>query len=295
MRSQCFCLALPTSDALTKPGLDCQMAQLLLSDELTPLEVEHGANVPPVPHMLHLPAEPRSCPFCDAKIGLTDEHIWPAWYSKELRKLGVRLVGQGTRNGRIDITVPVCATCNNIWMSVLENDTQPVLMAMKDAAKAGSPAMVLTRSDQILLATWALKTAYLIDTYCGPVVPRGFLHELALQRRPNDFTMVWVGGFTPNSAARAERRALNFLTRNGQPTNNSPNAFAVTFTIMNVIFQILGNFNDSNFALKDDRDQYRPALFQIWPSPAQHLNWPPAFGFSSISWNELVESINDGR
>jgi hypothetical protein len=114
-----------------------------------------------------------------------------------------------------------------------------------------------------------------------------------LQRRPNDYTVVWVAGFTPDSAARAERRALNFLARSGEPTHNSPNAFAVTFTILNVLFQVLGNFNDSNFTLEDTRDQYKPALFQIWPSPEESLSWPPAFGFSAISWNGLVDSIND--
>ncbi len=197
--------------------------------------------------------------------------------------------------GRIDITVPVCATCNNTWMSVLENDTMPLLTSMADAASPGKPSINLSSTDQIRLATWAVKTAYLIDAYRQPVVPRGFLHQLALQRRPNDYTAVWVAGFTPDSAVRAERRALNFLTRSGEPTRNSPNAFVVTFTILNVLFQILGNFNDSDFTLSDERHQYAPALFKIWPDPANSLPWPPAFGFSVTSWAGLVSSIDDGR
>jgi hypothetical protein len=266
-----------------------------LDDVLIPLEVERGPQVPPVPYKLHLPSEPTACPFCDTQVGLTEEHVWPEWYSRELRKLGVQLTGHGVRGNRIEITVPVCATCNNTWMSVLENDTRPVLMAMVDAAKAGNAPITLSLDHQVLLATWAVKTAYLIDVHRGPVVPRGFLHQLGLQRRPNDYTVVWVAGFTPDAAARAERRDLNFLTRSGEPTNNSPNAFAVTFTILNVLFQVLGNFNDSNFTVEDARDQYKPALFQIWPSPVENLRWPPAFGFSAISWNGLIDSINDAH
>jgi hypothetical protein len=264
------------------------------SSKLTPLNVERGPEVPWPQYTLDRPAEAEACPFCDSRNHLTDEHIWPIWYSKELGKRGAKLSGQAVVNGRIDITVPVCATCNNRWMSVLESDAGPLLISMTDAASSVDSKISLSSKDQARLATWAVKTAYLIDVYQQPsIVPRGFLHQLALQRRPNNNTVVWLAGFTPDSALRAEKRALNFLTNTGERTHNSPNAFAVTFTILNVLFQVLGNFNDEHFTLRDERHQYQPALFRIWPNPEESLAWPPAFGFSSKSWSGLVDSIND--
>jgi hypothetical protein len=141
---------------------------------------------------------------------------------------------------------------------------------------------------------WAVKTAYLIDAYQAPVIPRGFLHELALQRVPNAWTVVWVGGYTPDVALRAHRRTLDFPITTGEPTNNSPNAFVITFTILNVLFQVVGHFNGGTWSLRDDRRQYDEALFQIWPAAAPELSWPPRLGFSRMSWDDLVASITDG-
>ena len=55
--------------------------------------------------------------------------------------------------------------------------------------------------------------------------------------------MVWVAGYTPRDAARAHKRAMDFLMKNGEISTNSPNGFVVTFTIFNVLFQVVGHFN----------------------------------------------------
>jgi hypothetical protein len=169
------------------------------------------------------------------------------------------------------------------------------MIAMANAAMKGNSPIELDAMDQMRLAAWAVKTAYLIDAYQAPVVPRGFLHQLALQRVPNAWTAVWVAGYTPDVAARSDKRALNFLTIAGEPSRNSPNAFAVTFTILSMLFQVVGHFNGGKWALRDDRKQYKGALFRIWPNPAPALSWPPALGFSRDSWNDLSASIKDGN
>jgi hypothetical protein len=178
-------------------------------------------------------------------------------------------------------------------MSVLENDCKPLMLSIEKAARKGNPTIELSTAEQTRLATWAVKTAYLIDAYQAPIVPRGLLHQFALDRLPNKWTAVWVAGYTPDVAARAEKRALDFLTSAGEPSRNSPNAFIVTFTILNMLFQVVGHFNGGNWTLRDDRWQYADALFRIWPDPAPKLAWPPAFGFSRDSWDGLAASIKD--
>jgi hypothetical protein len=176
-------------------------------------------------------------------------------------------------------------------MSVLENDCKEILLRMTDAATGTCPSIDISPSQQRRLATWALKTAYLIDSYREPIVPRGFLHELALQRIPNPWTAIWVAGYTTDVAARADKRAMDFLLPDGQPTNNSPNGFAITFTILNTLFQVVGHFNGGTSNMRDNRHQYNGALFQIWPNADNDLHWPPSLGFSRASWDDLVASI----
>jgi hypothetical protein len=179
-------------------------------------------------------------------------------------------------------------------MSVLEGDAKQLLVSMADAATGSRPPVSLNAVMQVRLAKWAVKTAYLIDAYQAPVIPRGFLHEFALQRLPNAWTVVWVGGYTPDVALRADKRALDFLTSTGKPTKNSPNAFVITFTILNMLFQVVGHFNGGTWTLRDDRRQYDGALFEIWPNPTPNLSWPPSLGFSRASWDDLGASITDG-
>lgn len=267
---------------------------IALPGELPILDVEQGPHLPKLGYTLHLPPRPDACPFCDCTTGLTDEHVWPKWYSRDLQARGATLTGDNVRRGRIDLTVPVCGTCNHTWMSVLETDTGPLLTDMMRAGTGQSRPIRITLDQQARLATWAVKTAYLLDVQKQPTVPRGFLNEFALQRAPNESTIVWVAGYTPDVAARSEKRALDFLSRGGR-TRNSPNGFVVTFTIFNVLFQIVGHFNGGPAVMSGGRRRgYEPALFRTWPAPSTDLTWPPDVAFSRTSWDDLTASITDG-
>lgn len=262
----------------------------LVTEGLPVLVSDAADHLPPLTYTLHEPVQEDMCPFCDADTEITAEHIWPDWFSRDLIARGAVLSGTGVVNGKIDLTVPVCRTCNNTWMSVMENDTRPLLLRMFDAATGAIEQFSLTPAEQTQLATWAVKTAFLLDALAQPVVPRGYLHEFALRRAPSAATVVWVAGFTPHGPAIAAKRALDFPGPGGTPTTNSPNGFVVTFTILDVLFQVVGQFNDEVARVRDDRAQYAPALFRIWPTQAAVI-WPPKFGFSATSWSDLTASI----
>ena len=293
---QLFVLGVAHQGCIDKARARLETCSVALLDDLPILHLEFGADALLPPYTLHIPSEPSACAFCDSNGSLTREHVWPDWYSREIQARGVTLTASSSVvKNRIEVTVPVCATCNNGWMSVLENDTKPLLLSMMNAPARNNPSICLSPADQTRLATWAVKTAYLIDAYQQPAVPRGFLHQLALKRVPNDWTVVWVGGYSADVAVRAEKWAMDFLASTGTPTVNSPNGFVVTFTLANVLFQVMGHFNGGTARMRDDRRQYGGALFRLWPAPAVSLSWPPAVGFSCTSWGDLVVSITDGR
>ena len=258
-----------------------------LPDSLPPLRSEYGDEVPEIPYVLQLPAEPAACPFCGSDKDLTGEDVWPKWYSRFLRERGYSVKGPGTTRGGLAILVPVCATCNNRWMSVLENDVARLLATMMDTAQTSQ--MTLSVHDQNVLASWAMKTAYLIDAATAPVIPRGFLHRFALRRRPDESTFIWLSVCAPHVAVRASKRAVDFLTPTG-PTKNSPNGIVITFSVFSVVFQIVTGFNGPA-RLDDGRSQYRDALLPIWPTPRSPVVWPPLFGFGRESFDHLATSV----
>jgi hypothetical protein len=64
---------------------------------------------------------------------------------------------------------------------MLENDVSPILLAMMRAGTGESIPIAIRREQQEPPATWAVKTAYLIDAHSQPSVPRGFMSEFALR------------------------------------------------------------------------------------------------------------------
>jgi hypothetical protein len=174
-------------------------------------------------------------------------------------------------------------------MSVLEQDVSACLSPMFAGTRA-----TLDGDAQALLATWATKTAYLIDVATTPVIPRGYPQQLQIARRPPEGTIVWISAYKqPRRAAAAWKRAYRFPVR-GANHPAEPNAYAITFTVTRVIFQVVGHFSAGAATLRDGRDGLAPALLRIWPPEAQSIAWPPPFVFNDESIELLVNSINDG-
>jgi len=266
-----------------------EAGQVLLPDELPTVSMSEPSDFR---YELHLPPTSSSCPFCGATDDLTDEHIWPKWFSRRLREIGATF--RSSRNpGKsvqyIDLTVPVCAACNQVWMSVLENDVAELLSPMV----CGEPA-ILSSDNQRVISTWATKTAYLIDAATGPIVPRGYAHSLRDSRRPPRGTVVWLSAFEgPTSAGAAWKRAYRFADHTGWRPDDA-NGYAITFTAFRVLFQVFGQFSAGDATTNDDRHGLRPALTRIWPAVGDDVSWPPSRAFSNDSVDLLIESIVDG-
>jgi hypothetical protein len=88
-----------------------------------------------------------------------------------------------------------CETCNNGWMSRLEQDTIPVLKPL-----LADLSIRLSSEEQILLATWALKTGMVLDSIYKL---NRFFHrdECAGIREARTIlagTVIWIGRFYGN-------------------------------------------------------------------------------------------------
>lgn len=253
--------------------------QAQIERPLVPLRFEQGEQAE---YNLHRPADARTCLFCNATESLTDEHIWPKWVSRELQSMGKTLAnrpGEKRARASIDVTVPVCRSCNNGWLSTLENDTANVLRRM-----LWGEFLALNRRAQDLLATWATKTAFLIDRISDPVVSRGFPMELAIERRPPPGIRVFLAAYRGERAAYASKTALSLGTEHAA----EPNGFVATFSACKVAFQVLGCFVQ-DFEFRDGRG--REALVQLWPSEGDAV-WPPELVTTDAGLDSLAASIS---
>jgi hypothetical protein len=106
----------------------------------------------------------RVCLFCSRRAD-SAEHVYPLWISRRFNKNasprgGFTMNFDGlypTRWTRtLNQRVKVCRTCNNGWMSQLENSSRHVL----DPLITGTPCR-LAADEQAVLARWLLKNALL--------------------------------------------------------------------------------------------------------------------------------------
>jgi hypothetical protein len=264
---------------LARQRLEAQ--EVDLPDDLPQLVIDEGVGEQPV---LHLPPAPGRCAFCGG-TDLTDEHVWPKWLSRELSDRSGFTVSSphGPRRVRsLDLTAPICVTCNNRWLGVLESDVRPVL-----APLICGEERTLTLGEQQLLATWSVKTALMLDLWSGkPLIPTFFYCDLRLRRCPHEGQLVWLGAYRDRQAALAWHDGLHV----GIAADEPPNAFVSTFTAFRVVFQVSGAF-DRGITFNDGR-LLAAALTRVWPPSGQPVDWPPrklAFGDESLA--ELARSV----
>ena len=291
-------LAVTDPDRLMDPGLELlgvahrecvpaarrrlETGSVLLPEHLPRLVVDEEVGDLPA---MHLPPSVETCPFCgESPVGR--EHIFARWISRELARYGP-LVSQTPfgpkKRATIDVTAPVCSTCNNRWLSVLEKDVRPILSPMMH----GAETLALSVDAQHLLATWAAKTALMLDLSGGnPIIHAGFYRDLRLQRRPFDSQVIMLGAYNGDKGVRAYHRELRLGAAEGDP----PLGFVTTFTVFRTLFQVVGHFTAGGAIWRDKR-RLSVGLHTIWPTNGA-IDWPrDGFAFSDEAIEELDASV----
>jgi hypothetical protein len=270
-------------DVLGAAHRDCsQMASWRLQTRTVrlPERLPAGIMEPEDMELEQLGLPPRSghCPFCATTEDMTDEDIWGRWISKHLRKRfgSFRFhTPEGYREyQRVPWVAPVCRTCNNRWMSVLEKDVQPTLLPMILGPQPGVPSRrTLSPSQQEMLATWAVKTALMIDFsgLASPVIPIGYYQQFRMYRKALPNMLVWVAGYCGSQrGAFAAHGGLHLEITPELP----PNMFMTLFTAWRVIFKVCG-YIGPDFPQNVRYDsEFEPALSRIWPPTGQDIEWP---------------------
>jgi hypothetical protein len=148
----------------------------------------------------------------------------------------------------------------------------------------GQGSVNLSRAEQHVVATWAAKTALMLDLASGdPVVPLGFYYELRQRREPPSGQGVFLAAY--NGSSWAIRTHLKRLG------GDEPHGFACTCNIFRLVFQVCGSFMRE--AHLDDRRKLTIGLLRIWPAEDEDVSWPrDRLAFNDELLIALGDSIN---
>jgi hypothetical protein len=252
--------------------------------------VEYEIDSPSEDESIQSPAEPTGpghCPFCqagdDPRADFTDEDIYPKWLLKVYAEKGAVAVVDGIRKRKFrGATVRVCGNCNNNWMSVLEQDTRDLILALSNNY------LTLDHIALKKLALWAGEKAILFDVALGePAVPSGFGHDLRIRKDPPPGVHVWVAAYS-HSRLIYDRWIIS--SEHGEPLG-----VAITFSMARVIFQVLFSIVQGDWP---EPDSLAGSVLRIWPiadaTAMEPLEWPPPLYLDITGANALVERVRSG-
>ncbi|WP_157744340.1 hypothetical protein [Micromonospora viridifaciens] len=276
-----FLLGVSHMKCLGKARICLREGRVQLSEEMPELSIKDlGAE--DVDLRPDLPATEGTCPFCQApNTPMTEEDIFPRWLLRELQKRGYK---DGRSGGVKPITgpkTPVCADCNNGWMSVVENDAKDLILSLVDHARP------ITPSEQQTLALWATLKALVIDSATTRLAPRGFGHDLKIKREPHSGTYVWIAAYADHNEPLKVMPWIIYVKESDDVL-----AICLTFTIVRVALQVLIPYLEGDLSPLED---FMGSVEQIWPARNQNITWPPPYRFDRHSLPALACRVYDNR
>ncbi|MGW1450169.1 hypothetical protein ACWCO3_18060 [Micromonospora sp. NPDC002411] len=212
---------------------------------------------------------------------MTEEDIFPRWLLRELQKRGYKDARSGGIKPITGPKTPVCADCNNGWMSVVENDARQLILSLVDFARP------ITPREQQTLALWATLKALVIDSASTRLTPRGFGHDLKIKREPHQGIYVWIAAYAdPNEPLKVAPWIIH------AEKSDEVIATCLTFTVVKVAFQVLVPHSPGDLSPLED---FMGSVEQIWPPRSEDMTWPPPYRFDRHSLPALASRVYDNR
>ncbi len=217
---------------------------------------------------------------------MTGEHVFPNWLNDVFPNDVVgdtdvlqRLVVQDqiapdriyTKKDVASLTTRrVCARCNNGWMSVLEGQAKGLVTAL-----ASGTTTALSPEDQLLLATWAVKTFLVVETTFGQdlLSQPGDRQIVMSQSRPPAHYRVWASAYVGDIGPL--RTTVLASTLDDPEGVLSGRVYLGTLQVGSLVLQIGGG--DSTVPTGDGVERYgtsTPRRVQCFP-PLASATWPP--------------------
>ena len=165
----------------------------------------------------------------------------------------------------------VCAKCNNGWMGQLEQEAEPLITAL---AKGGR--RTLGPAEQLVLATWAVKTFQVCETTFGHqfVASQSDREIVMTQGRPPAHVRVWALAYQGRIGPLRSTIVVALINEAGQPT--AGRAYLGTIQVGCLVLQVGGaDLGISTGAGIERYGSVTGLRLQLYP-PIGSITWPPA-------------------
>lgn len=221
----------------------------------------------------------NTCVFCGEKAG-SREHVLPQWLRRQAPEKFAKAGGTRTTRTKqgeyrqiaelfATATVKcVCSTCNNVWMSGIEQKVQPFLYHVM----LGRP-VTLGPDEQTALATWSMKTSMMM-------VQSSVLDDLTVIPRA-DYLQLHRHG--QPSMRRTTARALHveppgdehqheWGTFHGRRIGGKTNGYSVILRTGALAVQFTSLRLEPGYEIA--RYGENGQQLRLWP-PTEAFSWPP--------------------
>lgn len=229
----------------------------------------------------------KECAFCPNNAN-DGEHYWSAWIGDLFKTSGYNFRRLNTATGsRLawrrpslgEKTKVVCKTCNNTWMSNLENESKAAFAGM---IRDGTEISVLSRGAS-LLAAFAFKCAVVADhaePHEGPFFSRFARRRFRESRQIPPGVRMWLAAFHDPVG----RRGLytNYSTSPTLEQFSDLKFYVFTFLAGHLAFQLhatkwtkLHKQGTPIPVVEPKADWDARVAAQFWPNVGSPIAWPP--------------------
>lgn len=237
----------------------------------------------------------KQCLFCE-NYANSKEDTLPLWLlevvgnRQDMRKVISDLPIKIQKGSSVLRIRTVCETCNNGWMSKLEQDTIPIFKPL-----LVNLSVPLSSEQQSLLASWVMKTGVVLDSIHrhNRFYQKDECENLRETRTIPTGTVIWIGRFFGNGL----HAGLSDFSLESPPHVKVGTGCVITFVLGRVVFQIL-----SARARADHKEQqfnvgFRPGrwdelLTKIWPNTGSQITWPPPLSFTLFDGASIGNLVN---
>lgn len=241
----------------------------------------------------------RICVFCGG-TPLSEEHAIPQWVSELLPGEGPYTHRRAGANAEIrtwrhptllQLTIRrTCVKCNSEWMSNVESSSRDLIARVMLGNTAD-----WDREAQTVVATWAYKTALMLD-FVGVhrTIPAEHYSEFYETRVPVRSCRIWATSYAPAGDDEFQSAWFNGHGLTLHLADRNRRAYTMTFNVGYVVFQIFGFEGEDDLTVEkrrftDSGKRGEHFLIPIWPVRDDRVTWPPTFAFDARGLGLLAE------
>lgn len=250
----------------------------------------------------------KKCIFCKGR-GMSKEHFWPAWLSSHFNKTSsckhtsefhlsegkapFVLRTKNERSGKL-ITKKfrvVCRSCNNGWMSLLDEKVKPMLISMLE-----NKDITFSEEDLLILSRWVVMKVIVAEqseegTQVTPEIDRYSFFE---NKKIPDYFRVYIGRQKTihDSAYLRHSATLSLSPKGPSPSLNGMkrNTQTVSFLIGPLfVYVIAARIKNLNL----ERSLNLSSLMCIFPKGCKELNWITLKELEQSELSSIAYTLND--